>query len=74
MEFVGDGIDYLSMDDRFTMANMAIEARAKNGIFPADEKAVSYAKEHGAKEPVVYKAAYVFLPSPSEKHKDNRRG
>lgn len=56
MEFVGDGISYLSMDDRFTMANMAIEAGAKNGIFPADEKAVAYAKEHGAKEPVVYTA------------------
>ncbi len=54
MEFVGDGIQYLSMDDRFAMANMAIEAGAKNGIFPADEKAVNYAKEHGAKEPVVY--------------------
>lgn len=56
MEFVGDGIQYLSMDDRFTMANMAIEAGAKNGIFPADEKAVAYAREHGAKEPIVYKA------------------
>ena len=56
MEFVGDGISYLSMDDRFTMANMAIEAGAKNGICPADEKAVAYAKEHGAKEPVVYTA------------------
>ncbi len=56
MEFVGDGIQYLSMDDRFTMANMAIEAGAKNGIFPADEKAIAYAKEHGAKDPVVYTA------------------
>ena len=34
MEFVGDGIQYLTMDDRFSMANMAIEAGAKNGIFP----------------------------------------
>ena len=34
MEFVGDGIAYLSMDDRFTIANMAIEAGGKNGIFP----------------------------------------
>lgn len=56
MEFVGDGIQYLSMDDRFSMANMAIEAGAKNGIFPADEKAVQYCREHGAKEPVVYEA------------------
>ena len=38
MEFVGDGLKYLSMDDRFTMANMAIEAGGKNGIFPVDEK------------------------------------
>ena len=38
MEFTGDGIANLSMDDRFTMANMAIEAGAKNGIFPVDEK------------------------------------
>ncbi len=38
MEFVGDGIQYLTMDDRFSMANMAIEAGAKNGIFPVDEK------------------------------------
>ena len=37
MEFVGDGIRYLSMDDRFTIANMAIEAGGKNGIFPVDE-------------------------------------
>ena len=56
MEFTGDGIQYLSMDDRFSMANMAIEAGAKNGIFPADEKAVEYCREHGAKEPVVYEA------------------
>ena len=38
MEFVGDGLQYLSMDDRFTMANMAIEAGGKNGIFPVDDK------------------------------------
>ncbi len=56
MEFVGDGISYLSMDDRFSMANMAIEAGAKNGIFPADEKAVEYCREHGAKEPVIFEA------------------
>ncbi len=44
MEFTGDGIKYLSMDDRFTMANMAIEAGAKNGIFPVDEKTREYMK------------------------------
>ena len=37
MEFVGEGIKNLSMDDRFTIANMAIEAGGKNGIFPVDE-------------------------------------
>lgn len=42
MEFVGDGIASLSMDDRFTIANMAIEAGAKNGIFPVDEKTIEY--------------------------------
>ena len=47
MEFTGDGIRNLSMADRFTMANMAIEAGAKNGIFPVDEKTEEYLKEHG---------------------------
>lgn len=42
MEFVGDGLEYLSMDDRFTISNMAIEAGAKNGIFPVDEKTIEY--------------------------------
>lgn len=46
MEFVGDGLQYLSMDDRFTMANMAIEAGGKNGIFPVDDKTEEYLKEH----------------------------
>ncbi|WP_252232641.1 3-isopropylmalate dehydratase large subunit [Clostridium sp. ZBS15] len=56
MEFVGDGLSYLSMDDRFTMANMAIEAGGKNGIFPVDHKTVEYLKEHTKKEWKVYKA------------------
>ncbi|WP_252249385.1 3-isopropylmalate dehydratase large subunit [Clostridium sp. VAP23] len=56
MEFVGDGLNYLSMDDRFTMANMAIEAGGKNGIFPVDDKTVEYLKEHTKKEWEVYKA------------------
>ena len=56
MEFVGDGIQHLSMDDRFSMANMAIEAGAKNGIFPVDEKTMEYVKKHSVKEPVVYTA------------------
>lgn len=46
MEFAGEGIKNLSMDDRFTIANMAIEAGAKNGIFPVDEQTVEYIKEH----------------------------
>lgn len=54
MEFVGDGIANLSMDDRFTMANMAIEAGAKNGIFIVDEQTEAYMKEHSDKEYKVY--------------------
>lgn len=56
MEFVGDGIANLSMDDRFTIANMAIEAGGKNGIFPVDEKTIAYMKEHSTKEFTVYEA------------------
>ncbi len=56
MEFVGDGIANLSMDDRFTIANMAIEAGAKNGIFPVDEKTIAYMKEHSKKEYTAYTA------------------
>ena len=56
MEFTGDGIAYLSMDDRFAMANMAIEAGAKNGIFPVDEKTIAYAKEHSTKDFAVFEA------------------
>jgi 3-isopropylmalate/(R)-2-methylmalate dehydratase large subunit len=54
MEFTGDGLKYLSMDSRFTMANMAIEAGAKNGIFPVDENTVEYIKEHSTREYKVY--------------------
>ena len=56
MEFVGDGIANLSMDDRFSMANMAIEAGAKNGIFPVDDQTIAYMKEHSVKEYTVYEA------------------
>lgn len=55
-EFTGDGIANLSMDDRFTMANMAIEAGAKNGIFPVDDKTIQYLNEHTKKEYTVYEA------------------
>lgn len=56
MEFVGDGVASLSMDDRFTIANMAIEAGGKNGIFPVDDKAIAYMKEHSKKEWTIYEA------------------
>ena len=46
MEFTGEGVRNLSMDDRFTIANMAIEAGGKNGIFPVDDLAVQYMQEH----------------------------
>lgn len=56
MEFTGDGIGNLSMDDRFTMANMAIEAGAKNGIFPVDDITLAYLQDRSEREPVVYEA------------------
>lgn len=56
MEFTGEGIKNLSMDDRFTIANMAIEAGGKNGIFPVDEVAIQYMKEHSVRPYQVYEA------------------
>lgn len=56
MEFVGDGLQYLTMDDRFTIANMAIEAGGKNGIFPVDDKTLEYISDHSDRKPVVYEA------------------
>ena len=56
MEFTGDGIKNLSMDDRFTIANMAIEAGGKNCIFPVDELTIEYMKEHGNRPYKVYEA------------------
>lgn len=56
MEFVGEGIKNLTMDDRFTIANMAIEAGAKNGIFPVDELTEAYMKEHSDKKYTKYEA------------------
>ena len=56
MEFTGEGIQYLTMDDRFTICNMAIEAGGKNGIFPVDDLAAAYMKEHSTKEFTVYQA------------------
>ena len=54
MEFVGDGIVNLTMDDRFTMANMAIEAGAKNGIFIVDDQTRAYMDAHSDKQYTVY--------------------
>lgn len=56
MEFVGEGIRYLTMDDRFTIANMAIEAGGKNGIFPVDDLTRAYMKEHSKRPFVEYTA------------------
>lgn len=56
MEFTGPGVAELSMDDRFTISNMAIEAGGKNGIFPVDEKTIAYEREHGAAEGQIFEA------------------
>lgn len=56
MEFVGEGVSELTMDDRFTICNMAIEAGAKNGIFPVDDQAIEYMKKHSKKEYKIYEA------------------
>ncbi len=56
MEFVGDGIQHLTMDDRFTICNMAIEAGGKNGIFPVDQQTLDYINEHSTKPYQVFEA------------------
>ena len=56
MEFSGDGIKNLSMDDRFCICNMAIEAGAKNGIFPVDEKTLEYMKGRTEREPLIFES------------------
>lgn len=56
MEFCGDGLEHLSMSDRFCISNMAIEAGAKNGIFEVDEKTLEYIKTHSQREPIIFKA------------------
>ena len=56
MEFVGEGIKYLSMDDRFTISNMAIEAGGKNGIFPVDEKTIEFMNAHSKKPYKIFEA------------------
>ena len=50
LEFVGEGVASMEMDDRFTICNMAIEAGAKNGVFPVDDKTIAYLKERVNRE------------------------
>lgn len=54
MEFVGDGVSSLSVEDRLCMANMAIEAGGKNGIFVVDNKTLEFLDKVGAKAPTVF--------------------
>ena len=56
LEFTGEGLKHLAMADRLTIANMAIEAGAKNGIFPVDEVTEAYEKGRFQRKPVVYTA------------------
>lgn len=56
MEFSGDGIKNLSMDDRLCICNMAIEAGAKNGIFPVDDVTMEYIKGRTEREPLIFEA------------------
>ncbi len=56
MEFAGPGVAELSMDDRFTIANMAIEAGGKNGIFPVDDKTIEYLNEHATRKYTAFEA------------------
>lgn len=56
MEFCGEGVRSLTVYDRLTISNMAIEAGAKNGIFEVDEQTLRYVKERSDREPVIYTA------------------
>lgn len=56
MEFVGEGVASLTVYDRLTIANMAIEAGAKNGIFPVDEQVLDYIKERTDRQPMIFEA------------------
>ena len=56
LEFTGDGLKNLSIDDRLCIANMAIEAGAKNGIFPVDDITLDYIKDRFKRVPVIYSA------------------
>lgn len=56
MEFTGDGVKSLTQEDRLCMANMAIEAGAKNGIFEVDDVTLEYVKQHSTKPYKIFKA------------------
>ncbi|MGN0172444.1 MAG: 3-isopropylmalate dehydratase large subunit [Acutalibacteraceae bacterium] len=56
LEFTGEGVSSLSMDDRLCIANMAIEAGAKNGIFPVDETTLAYCRDRFQREPRIFEA------------------
>ena len=56
LEFVGEGVQNLTMDDRLCVCNMAIEAGGKNGVFPVDGKTLEFLTAHGAKAPRVFEA------------------
>ena len=56
MEFTGEGINALSMDSRFSMCNMAIEAGGKNGIIAPDDKTLAYVKERAKREFKIYQS------------------
>ena len=62
MEFMGSGLKHLEVDDRLAMANMAIEAGAKNGIFAVDEKTRAYMKAHRNKNKALAKRIRVYEP------------
>lgn len=56
MEFTGPGLSQLTVSDRLCMANMAIEAGAKNGVFEIDDLTLAYLRAHGAQPPIIYTA------------------
>lgn len=56
LEFTGDGISELSMDDRLCISNMAIECGAKNGIFPVDDITLQYVNGRAEREYTIYEA------------------